>query len=45
MRVFAFVGAKANNNDKYKQECLNIGADKVFDNMADLHKALINLNL
>lgn len=45
VRVFAFVGAKANNNDKYKQECLNIGADKVFDNMADLHKTLININL
>lgn len=40
MRVFAFVGAKANNNDEHKQKCLDIGADKVFDNMHSLHKAL-----
>lgn len=43
MKVFAFCGAKANNNPKYKQKCLLVGADKVFDNMEHLHTELIKL--
>lgn len=43
MKVFAFCGAKANNNPEYKHKCLLVGADKVFDNMEHLHTELIKL--
>ncbi|MEI3550721.1 MAG: HAD family phosphatase [Alphaproteobacteria bacterium] len=43
MKVFAFCGAKANNNPEYKHKCLLVGADKVFDNMEHLHTELVKL--
>lgn len=43
MKVFAFCGAQANNNPEYKQKCLLAGAEKVFDDMESLHKALSEL--
>ena len=43
MQVFAFCGAKANNNPEYKHKCLLVGADKVFDNMEHLHTELVKL--
>lgn len=42
MKVFAFTGAKSNNNHEYEQKCLAAGADKVFNKMRDLHQELLN---
>ena len=33
MKVFAYVGAQANNNPQYIQQCLTSGADNIFNNM------------
>lgn len=41
MKVFAFIGAKANHNEDYKNLCMQVGADQIFDTMQDIHKALI----
>ena len=41
MKVFAFIGAKANHNEDYKNLCMQVGADQIFDTMQDVHKALI----
>lgn len=41
MKVFAFIGAKANHNEDYKNMCIQVGADKIFDTMQGVHKALI----
>ena len=42
MKVFAFIGAEANNNDAYHNTCIKTGADDVFETMEDLHEALIH---
>lgn len=42
MKVFAFTGAKSNNNREYEQKCLAAGADKVFNDMRNLHQELLN---
>lgn len=42
MKVFAFIGAEANNNDVYRNTCFQTGADDVFETMEDLHEALIH---
>ncbi len=44
MRVFAFVGAVANNNAEYISECKKLGVDGVFDNMRELHQALKDMD-
>lgn len=44
MKVFAFVGAKANNNAEYISECKKLGVDGVFDNMRELHQALKDMD-
>lgn len=41
MKVFAYIGAQANHNPQYIQQCLTSGADNIFNNMQDLHSALI----
>lgn len=43
MNVFAFIGAKANNNAEYRDACLNLQVDGVFDSMADMHLGLIEM--
>lgn len=44
MKVFAFVGAVANNNPEYISECKKLGVDGVFDNMRELHQALKDMD-
>ena len=44
MIVFAFIGTKANNSPEYAKRCIQTGADKVFNNMDDLHNELLKLN-
>ena len=41
MKVFAYIGALANHNEKYLKLCQSCGADKVFDNMKELYNAFM----